>query len=539
MSLMNAHRLRAPSEDGALLAVPPLSAARAVADHNRVELGRWDHDFQGRRASRLRPMARRQALDAAAGYLARHGLDLPAGIDPAAPLIVTGHQPELFHPGVWVKNFAIAGMAAALGGTGLNLVVDNDLPKSCSIRVPQELNGALRVQRIDYSADVGDAPFEDLDVSDEGQFASFGSRVREALAPEVADPLINEFWPRVLARRTETRRIGLRFALARRTLEADWGVRNAEIPLSTLCETEAFLWFASHVLAHLPRFQEVHNQALTRYRARYHIRSRHHPVPALTLQDGWHEAPFWIWRAGEPRRRPLFVRQHAQRMELRAGGDDQPCLEIPLGPDREACCAVERLLSLPAQGIRLRTRALTTTMFARLLLGDVFAHGIGGAKYDELGDELIQGFFGIDPPDYLTLSMTLWLGLGSRDASPAQLDALARHLRDLTFNPDRHLPAALAPETRAWVQAKQQAIAAPTDSHEERLARFRAIRRCNDALQPAVAAARTTLLPQHATMLDGMKWNARARSREYAFVLHSERRLRGVMRGVMTETSAG
>ena len=53
------------------------------------------------------------------------------------PLVVTGHQPELFHPGVWVKNFATAAIARAHGGLGLNLIVDNDLPKSASIRVPQ------------------------------------------------------------------------------------------------------------------------------------------------------------------------------------------------------------------------------------------------------------------------------------------------------------------------------------------------------------------------------------------------------------------
>src|SRR5262249_24565476 len=149
-----------------------------------------------------------------------------------------------------------------------------------------------------------------------------------------------DFWPRVLRRRGETRRMGLRFATARHALEASWGVRNAEVPLSALCESEAFLWFACHLLAHLPRFQDVHNDALPRYRARSHSRSRHHPVPALARQDEWREAPFWVWHAGEPRRRPLFARQLARQIELRAGGEDQPFIEIPLGPDREACCAV-------------------------------------------------------------------------------------------------------------------------------------------------------------------------------------------------------
>ena len=64
---------------------------------------------------------------------------------------------------------------------------------------------------------------------------------------------------------------------------------------------------------------------------------------------------------------------------------------------------------------------LTTTLFSRFLLGDLFIHGIGGAKYDELGDEIARRFFGIEPPGFLTVSMTLWLGLPSDPASPADL----------------------------------------------------------------------------------------------------------------------
>ena len=82
-------------------------------------------------------------------------------------------------------------------------------------------------------------------------------------------------------------------------------------------------------------------------------------------------------------------------MELRIDGEDEVLIELPLTPDGEACCAVERLRELPAGSIRLRTRALTTTMFSRFLLGDLFIHGIGGAKYDELGDEIARRFFGI------------------------------------------------------------------------------------------------------------------------------------------------
>ena len=77
------------------------------------------------------------------------------------PLVVTGHQPELFHPGVWVKNFAPAALARAHGGLGLNLIVDNDLPKSASIRVPSRRQGPHPAVGVEFDQWQGEMPYED------------------------------------------------------------------------------------------------------------------------------------------------------------------------------------------------------------------------------------------------------------------------------------------------------------------------------------------------------------------------------------------
>jgi hypothetical protein len=376
-----------------------MRSPRSIA--NRSRLAAWQHDFQGRPYSALRKKARADAIEAARRY---HEAvrPRPPGLPRAGrPIVATGHQPELFHPGVWVKNFAVAGIAARAGGVALNLIVDNDIPKGASIRVPGREDGRLVARPVAFDSWLGEAPYEDQPIRDEAMFASFPGRVRDRLAGLVPDPLVGRFWDAVMSAPGSMAgrdRVGRRFARARRAVEAEWGVRNLEVPLSDLCETDGFRWFACHLLAQLPRFQAVHNAALARYRALYKIRSTHHPVAALARQGEWLEAPFWAWRAAEPRRRPLLVRQNKATMDLRIGGEDGAFLEIPLAADREGCCAVESLRDLPGMGIRLRTRALTTTMFARLLIGDLFVHGIGGAKYDELGDEVARGFFGSPRP---------------------------------------------------------------------------------------------------------------------------------------------
>lgn len=539
---MNHSRLRAPSSDGALLAIPPLGDATGILARNRAALTGWDYDVQGRSASVLRDRARSEVSALALAFMSEMGMrvpdscDISTGEDPTAiPWVVTGHQPELFHPGVWVKNFAASDIARRAGGVSLNLIVDNDLPKSASISVPAvEPEG---VRRIGVGFDIWpehEVPFEDLPVSDEATFASFPGRVHEVLGTAVSDPLIDHFWALAMSRRDDLKNVGLRFARARHEIESRWDATNLEIPLSAVCRTDAFLWFLSHLLAQLPRFRTIHNQCLKDYRDSYGIRSRNHPVADLDESDGWMEAPFWAWRAENPRRRPLLTRQVGRRIELRIAGENELLAELPLAPDREACCAVEVLRELPARSVRIRTRALTTTMFARFFLGDIFLHGIGGAKYDELGDAIAERFFGVAPPTFLTLSQTLWLGLPHDPAVAETLDRVRHQRRDAEFNPDRLLVEPIPGEARRLIEAKREAISGPEETRRQRVNRCKEIRRLNRELQSFAEIQRDRLDRQLHVLQSDLITKRIATSREYSLVLHSRRRLEDSMRGLST-----
>lgn len=526
---MTPRLLRAPGNDGGLLVDPPPGSVPGILAGNRSFLEAWNHDFQGRSSSYLRGQIRREVLDLAASFLKRHGLDEPrarhdAQSEPTRPIVVTGHQPELFHPGVWIKNFAAAGIASEHGGRALNLIVDNDLPKSASIRVPRIEGGFLRSTQVDFDRWGADVPYEDLRVQDEDLFASFADRVRALSRNAVAGPLLDDFWPRARARRRETASPGLRFALARREIEASWGVANLELPLSALCQTEGFLWFVSHLLARLPDYLQIHNGALAEYRLKHGIRSKNHPVSTLAVQGDWLEAPFWVWRRELPRRRGLMARLRNREIDLRIAGEDQILATLPLGPDREACCAVERLRDLRAESVRLRTRALTTTLFSRFLLSDLFVHGIGGSKYDELGDVIARRFFGIEPPAFLTVSLTVWPGLPVQQSSPGPAE-FERLLRGLTHNPDRHVHEPFPDELRTLIRNKQELIAAPVSTHRERQDRCLAIRACNQAMQPWVRGLVAEAREQRSHARLRQHSNRVAKSRDFAFVLHSSAKL--------------
>ena len=116
--------------------------------------------------------------------------------------------------------------------------------------------------------------------------------------------MLADFWTLVRREARRTPLLGECFAAARRTYERRWGCHNLELPVSVLCRTEPFAWFAAHLLAELPRFHAVYNDSVHAYRRRHGIRSRNHPVPDLAAEDDWLEAPFWGWRAGAAAARP-------------------------------------------------------------------------------------------------------------------------------------------------------------------------------------------------------------------------------------------
>ena len=98
-------------------------------------------------------------------------------------------------------------------------------------------------------------------------------------------------------------------------------------------------------------------------------------------------------------------------------------------------------MELPAEGIHIRSRALITTLWARLVLGDLFLHGIGGAKYDQVTDALICGFFGLRPPGFMVLSATLHLPIQRPTADVERPKDIAAELRRLVYHPERYIDA--------------------------------------------------------------------------------------------------
>lgn len=535
-------RLRAPADHGQTLVDPPLTQAAECLEQNRARARREEAVIAGQTWSRLRQLAR-EGLRDALRQQGEFASDDPLG---ERPLVLGGHQPELFHPGVWFKNFVLSQLADSCQAVAVNLVVDNDLFRSAAIRCPcptgrsrhgehnergehdrpveddgrgedLRLDDEVRIESVPFDRPADPQPYETRPALDPDLLKSFPERLQERVRGQVRDPIVTAIWPAVLDGVQAGRPLGIALAAARHQYERQrLGLQTYEVPLSAVCRTAAFGWLAADLLFEADNFRAVHNQALAEYRQVHRIRSQAHPAPPLRTQHDWIEAPFWIWSGQAPERRALFVRTAGSQLEI---GDGQTgWIRAHASPEALA----EALESASRQGIQVRPRALITTLFARLLLSDLFVHGIGGGKYDQLTDELIRRRYGIQPPGFLVATATVRWQQNDLAATAAGLAKRNHDLRAIEWHPENHIkPTA---EVAEWIAEKSRLVreSPPRGQGKARHDRLTAL---NVRLREHARPLKARLAAERDELQARLRRQKILSSREFSFCLYSEQTL--------------
>jgi hypothetical protein len=527
-------RWQAPRTDGGLLEGPRLADAGEVAARNREILLQSSVVIDGQPLASLRAKARAEAILSGRQFLK----DLSGGRFAATATccchsdfdqrvrdslwFVSGHQPVLAHAGVWVKNIAAAVLAEKHGGLGANLIVDQDVISSRAMSVPLGPMDAPRMSSVAFDEPAGARPGEEVVIGDRTLFSQFGETVAEIIRREWNyTPLIEDPWQAGIAEANASGKLTRALSAVRIALERQHGLTNAEVELSDLSRSTSFLHFFRHVAIHAEEFRDSYNRRLADYRRVNRIRSTSHPVPDLAREGEAHELPFWWWREGDMHRRRVFVRWCGDSIELSDGSEVFGVFSS--AESREG--ADDRIADLREMltcGVRLRPRALATTLFSRLCLADLFIHGIGGAKYDEMTDALGEEFFGLEMPAYLTLTGTWWLPLGG--GYPMASDdwrAAQRAVRDAQYNAEKFVDGNAGP----LVDEKQRLVAALKELKADgRRAARRDVARQLRTVEQQLAARVVHRVPgrvDERRRLEGLlSANRVLRSREFAAVLH-------------------
>lgn len=503
-------QFRAPQADNSALISPdwPRSLALATDNHERLVSGGlqlYGQDLAGIAAS-----ARKRIIAAAARYTSQYANVDPLASDHESQLFfLSGHQPELFHPGVWLKNFALAELARQTGGVGVHLLVDSDLCRTPGVRAITGSVSEPRLTGIPYDLTLAPQPYEERSVQDTRRFQDFPRELAKTLLPMAGEPLGVTIWPTAAAEIRRHGNLGRALSAARHQLERQIGSGTLELPASAVAEFPEFRILFAALCNNLPRLHESYNGALADYRLAHHLRNRAQPMPNLARQDDWYEIPFWVWSADNPTRRPLFAQRKGSGWRLtdrnQRTWDWSPSAQdgfaTPIGP----------------AGVKVRPRALITTLCARLLLADLFLHGIGGAKYDQVTDAFAEHLLGFAPPPHMTLSATLRLPLSSEHAAEANsVPQQLQLLRDLRHHPERFVSGAACAD---WVNRKQAAIAiqkTPANAAE----RHRQISAANEALTGCLAPQRQAALEQLAGARQHADRQTLLNSREFSLALY-------------------
>ncbi len=462
---------KVPERSGEVFIDPPVDRLPAILDQARR--GGWGRaEILGTPLGEFREKVRSRTWSIA-------DRSVPAeALSSASRLVVMGHQPVFFHPGVWFKFFLLTRLRERFGMSGLYLLVDNDAPGPITAEVPSQGDQLTRLSETLLDLP-GDVPLEVAPVPTEGQWQTFCGRVRRHLGTVAAGEMrtcFETFVAGAARARTHAGTLGQFLAGARRTYEATAATpRYAEVAVSTLSDTPEFAAFALHLLQY-PGFRQRYNASLDEYRRLHRLRSAANPFPNLEEADGYEEAPFWILRGG--RRVSLFVHRDGDRLQLRTSADVLP--DLPVGP-----AGVD---ALRASGVRIRPKALTLTMFARLCLGDLFIHGVGGGRYDRATDAVIGEVFGCAPPPYVVATATLMLPLAGTGVVVEDGRVLERRLMDLQHNPERSL-ASPSEAQRRLIDQKWSLIRAVEQMRPgpERRAATHQIREINTQLAEGLA----------------------------------------------------
>jgi hypothetical protein len=505
---------KVPERSGEVLIDPPLERLPALLDAGREQ--NWGRaEILGTALAEFRRQVRDRALSLAA---------CPAPVDAASPLVVMGHQPLFFHPGVWFKFFLLTCVQERWGATGLHLVVDTDASGSITAEIPARAGELTR--RTEMLLDLPpDVPIEAAPLPTEEVWRAFCARVDGHLATLGSAAVeiranFDAFAASAAQARERGHTCGQFFAGARRIYEARaTPPRYAELTVSMLSDTREFTMFALHLLQDPAGFRTRYNASLDEYRRRHRLRSPANPFPNLDQAGDYQEAPFWVVRGG--RRQNLFAQRCGERLRLRT--PEAPLLDLPAGPAGVAL--------LRAASVRIRPKAVTLTMFARLCLGDLFIHGVGGGRYDRITDAVLAEVFGCAPPPYLVATATLMLPLSGTGTVAEDGRALERRLMDLRHNPERYLAASseaqrrLVDEKWSLIRAIEQMRPGP-----ERRAATRRIREVNGLLAEGLAGEIHRVQATLATLGRSSAAQDAASYRGYPFFLFDPARVSALAR---------
>ena len=413
------------------------------------------------------------------------------GLPTDRPVVMSGHQCAIQHPGILAKRLAARAFASRTGAAHAWLWVDQDDNEPTRIDLPtRSLDG--RLQRTAWKLDAGPIPAGTptgsrpaLQKVERPDFEAVG--VREGAAETIARAIETHAGEASLARQ---------FAGAcDDLLTSSVGEREpggVSVFAGSLHATEAFASLLDRMLDDPVACVRAYNEAESA-----HPEAEIRPLIA-NEKSGRFELPLWRVRRGEPRM-PVFAGQAK-------------------GIERE----------------QLSPRGLLMTGLMRMLGCDLFIHGTGGGKYDRVTEAWFASWLGVELAPAVVVSATLRLSLG---AGPTPTEAEVAEARQFAHKA-RHDPSLVGDRVAAERKAELLGeIERRKEAGEDPAPLYREMHALLEEYRSRYAGAIAEMESEAERLASALDGASVAGARDWAFALYETEQL-GALRAAIERADA-
>jgi hypothetical protein len=428
----------------------------------------------------------------AAAFSEKLGVAVREPGDSRGLVIATGHQPEFYHAGVWIKDFLMQRLSDETSAMALDIVVDSDGFEALGVAAPC-LTPTVHHCWHYLAAGGAESCFACTAVPQPIEIAEFCAATDNMLAA-LPSPEIRQHFAVFCTALAESvanaENLGELVTIARRRFEGPTGTDYLELPVTRMVRSSAFAAFVADLALSADRFAEAYNAELAEYRTANKTRSALQPFPDLVRENERTELPLWLIHDAS--------RSTVWAQPLTDGGvrlvDDHGDLVAELPRDGDGA-----IHALEASGALVAPKALALTLFARMFVCDLFIHGVGGGRYDRVTDGVCRRYYGVDAPAFVVASITMYLPLGVPIVTEDEVSSAKERLNRLEHNPDALLGEvqfdSAEEASRALSLAKEKsrlvsAIAAPGADKKSLGMRIREV---NGELSALLAPLRTKM----------------------------------------------
>ena len=528
-----------PKKNKEIFIDPAYENIPELIDLNKKSFQSYDCNINGIPFSQFREQVRSDTLKKAGEY-SENLLSLCSNLNiagtknfscvkdfysPEKNIIQTGHSPAIVHPGVLIKHSLVNRIAKKVNGIGINMVVDNDAGNDNCLNIPDINDLGSSVEKMEYHPGLRNLAFEEIRYADSTQLPAFKENILKSLHHPDMLKTFEDFMNVVIKLSGETLQFSDLFTFARHAFATRFGIRNLEVPVSLISETDPFLNFFLHITANVKCFVDIYNSKLREYRKLKKISSKANPLPDLMEKGFVIEMPFWIWEEGKQRKSLYASVSNGSRISILCENKMIEHFDFgEMNRSTDNLKNLERLKALISKGIKIRPKAIANTMYSRMFFSDLFIHGIGGAKYDLITNEIIREFFGVEPPEYATISATLYLPYKPFDVSDEDINKMKHAVKDMGYNPDRYASRGIMEDAGmiSLINEKKDLISRGASDSKEKHLTFDRIKQLNSLMKDKISPLIKKSENEIADLEKKLSYNSIVTNRNYPFCLYPE-----------------